>query len=217
MQNGNNQLRAHFLISFGTNCFLSMPQSSTSVFCVFCVDSEFSNAGPQWFNSIFYLQSWSWFLHRHHANSSYLCFSYQQQLSQTTFKENDCRGFYSCHQTKICSQLLTGHLRKFPSIITALPMRFLHPPSPMKLQKIRVQDSKWQYSSCHYSNRSPTFEMLNIGQNLKSVNSFYRMAVLPVQDPSRKSTRPLGFAPFSFCARIAWLLFTSHKRRFSLY
>lgn len=53
--------------------------------------------------------------------------------------------------------------------------------------------------------------MLNISQNLKPVNSFYAMAVLPVEEPSRKSARSLGFTPFSFCARIAWLPFASHS------
>lgn len=81
----------------------------------------------------------SWFPHCHNTNKTNdLCFLYQQQLSQTTFKENECRGFYSCHQTNICFQLL----RKFPSISTALPMRFLHPPFPVKLQKIGVQTCK---------------------------------------------------------------------------
>lgn len=58
--------------------------------------------------------------------------------------------------------------------------------------------------------------MLNISQTLKSVNSFYRMAILPVEEPSTKSARPLVFSPFSFCARIAWLPFASHKEIHSL-
>lgn len=50
----------------------------------------------------------------------------------------NAEGFTRAIKSKFAFNSLMWRLRKFPSISTALPTRFLHPVFPIKLQKAHV-------------------------------------------------------------------------------